>query len=234
MLRLPTLAYNKIMPAKNAIKEYLEGGVYHVYNRGINKQDIFLDEKDYATFLYYLKMYLDNPENLDKSDLYKKNRTARKSFYKQIDLLCYCLMPNHFHLILKQRGERDISEFMRSLIINYSMYFNSIHKRVGPLFQGAYKAVLIKNDNYLLHLSRYIHVNPLAKVGNLSKVIDYPYSSYANYLGKKDTKWVKPGFILDYFEDNKGEDIIAQDSYKDFVEEYEYDSKDIIGDLILE
>lgn len=190
------------MPARNTIKQYEENGFYHVYNRGINKQDIFFDQYDYATFLYYLKLYLSNPEELDKADLKKRNSLPRRNFHESIDLLCYCLMPNHFHLLLKQKGERDISEFVRCFATNYSMFINEKYERVGTLFQGRYKAILVKDDNYLLHLTRYIHMNPLAKGLTLSKLCEYDYSSYADYLRKKDTKWVKLKFILDYFHNN--------------------------------
>ena len=242
MPRSGTLAYNKVMPSKDTIREYKQGGVYHIYNRGINKQNIFLDSRDYSTFLFYLKLYLDNPENLKDFDPQKRKYLNRKNFYKTISLLCFCLMPNHYHLVLRQVGERDISEFMGSVMLNYSMYFNSRHKRVGPLFQGKYRAVLVKNDNYLLHLSRYIHLNPFiknaeenAKVRNLSKeLLDYDYSSYLVYLGKKNIKWVNPEFILNYFEENKDQDMIKESSYQEFIKDYKYGSKEILGDLAIE
>lgn len=116
------------------------------------------------------------------------------------------------------------------------MYFNDRYDRVGTLFQGPYKAVLVKEDNYLLHLSRYIHTNPLelVKGENLDKLIKYPYSSYANYLGKKNTTWVKPEFILDYFKNNKDQYNIDKSSYKEFMEDYKYDSKEILGSITID
>jgi len=228
------------MPSKNTVREYLKNGVYHVYNRGINKQNIFLNDHDYSTFLFYLKLYLDDPEKLKDLDPQKRHYLSRKIFYGKVELLCYCLMPNHFHLILKQKGEKDISEFMRCVTLNYSMCFNDKRKRVGPLFQGKYKAVLVKNDEYLLHLSRYIHLNPFAKVPNLggkNKVADYTYSSCANYLGKKKSSWLQPKLILDYFEENKNDFNIKKSSYERFVEDYEYDiddAKELLEDLVLE
>ena len=230
------------MPSKNTVREYLKNGVYHVYNRGINKQNIFLNDHDYSTFLFYLKLYLDDPEKLKDLDPQKRHYLSRKSFYGKVELLCYCLMSNHFHLILKQKGEKDISEFMRCVTLNYSMCFNDKRKRVGPLFQGKYKAVLVKNDEYLLHLSRYIHLNPFAKVPNLggnlggkNKVADYTYSSCVNYLGKKKSSWLQPKLILDYFEENKDKDItINKSSYKKFMKDYSDESKEILKDLILE
>ena len=229
------------MPSKNLVREFLEGGVYHVYNRGINKQNIFFDEKDYATFLFYIKLYLDDPDKLKDLDPQKKKSLVRRNFYGNINLLCYCLMPNHFHLLVKQEEERDLAEFMRCVLTNYSMYFNKKYNRLGPVFQGTYKAILVKDDAYLLHLSRYIHLNPVSIIYNEfvkgvtpAKLADYPYSSYADYLGNKNTTWVKPSSVLDYFKDNKRQYIISESSYQEFIEDSKYDSKNIIGDLAIE
>lgn len=109
------------MPARNAIKHYSKNGIYHVYNRGVNRQNIFFDKHDYATFLYYLKLYLINPEELDAIDLKKRNSLPRRNFHERIELFCYCLMPNHFHFLLKQKGEKDIAEFMKCIFTNYSI-----------------------------------------------------------------------------------------------------------------
>lgn len=225
------MAYTMTMPSKNTIRQYEEGGIYHIYNRGINKQDIFLGQKDYAMFLFYLKLYLEEPENIKDIDVQKRNYLERRNFRESIDLLLYCLMPNHFHLTVRQKGEKDITDFMRCVTLNYSMYFNKRHNRVGPLFQGKYKAILVKNDEYLLHLSRYTHRNPSAKVPNLG---EYEYSSYQSYLGLKDVKWLKKDLILDYFENHQNDPLLKTKSYKSFVEDLEYDSKEILGALALD
>lgn len=228
------------MPSRNSIKEYRENGVYHIYNRGIDKREIFLDRADYSYFLYLLKIYLLEPELL-KEDLERKGqslhkrRRGEKSFFGKIELLCYCLMPNHFHLLIKQKEEKDITEFTKSLMTSYSMYFNLRYKRQGTLFQGRYKAALVKEDDYLLHLSRYIHMNPMKWKGqSLPKFYEYDYSSYADYLGRRNTKWINTNIVLDYFNENKEDGLIGKSTYKSFVEEYATDSDLILGDLILE
>jgi len=225
------LAYTMFMPSKNSIKQYEEGGIYHVYNRGINKQDIFMDKKDYAMFLFYLKLYLEEPENVKDIDVQKRNYLERRNFCENIDLLLYCLMPNHFHLALKQKGEKDMEHFMRCVTINYSMYFNKRHNRVGPLFQGRYKAVLVENDEYLLHLSRYIHLNPPAKVRNLG---EYEYSSYSAYLGRQDIKWLRKDLILGYFNSQNENQMGITGLYKGFVEDTQFDSREMVGGLALD
>lgn len=223
------------MPSKNSIKQYQENGVYHIYNRGVDKRIIFQEDIDYKYFLHLFKVYLSDPEVIEETLTFDGFSIVRKNFFGKIDLLCYCLMPNHFHLIIKQIGDKDIPDFMKCIMTSYSMYFNRKYKRTGTLFQGRYKAILIKDDNYLLHLSRYIHLNPneLLKKG-LSFLQEYEYSSYINYIGKRNTKWVKPKQILDYFEGNKQSDLIARDDYKNFVETYKHDSSGILGSLTLE
>lgn len=119
---------------------------------------------------------------------------------------------------------------MRSVATRYSSYFNKKYDRVGPLFQGRYKAVLITEDNYLLHLSRYIHLNPLEYTKDLIKA----YSSYADYLDLRKTPWVKPNIILKFFNSSIIPEIKKINSYKDFVENYKKDSSEVLENLTLE
>lgn len=141
------------MPAKNSIKTYVEDTFYHIYNRGVEKRVIFLDDHDYNTFIFYLKLYLSPPG-------FDKKQRIRKTFHNDITLHSFCLMPNHFHLLIHQQKPTDITNFMRALSTSYSMYFNKKYKRVGSLFQGKYRAAVVDNDSYLIALSRYIHHNP--------------------------------------------------------------------------
>jgi len=220
------------MPCKNILKTYQENGIYHVYNRGVEKRVIFMDTQDYKTFLYFLKEYLIHSDDIARENKSYKGRTfARRSFFGRVELLSYCLMPNHFHLLLRQVGEQDMTEFMKCLSTSYSIYFNNRHKRVGGLFQGRYKAILVNNDEYLLHLSRYIHMNSERKGRTF---VEYDWSSYQDYLGLRNTKWVKPEFILGIFNDNMDNEMVGKSAYKDFVEDYAHDSKEILGNLALE
>lgn len=229
------------MPAKNSVKQYLENRIYHVYNRGVEKRIIFQDEGDYIFFMSLLKDYLSKPEKDDvRSDLTqeqitKKTRRERKNFHSRITLLSFCLMPNHFHLLVKQTDCNDLSEFMRCLITAYSIYFNYKYDRIGSLFQGRYKGIHVTDDNYLLHLSRYIHLNPLELLGgNIKNLKDYDFSSYHDYLKLKNTKWVNTKPILDYFLENKKFEIISSRSYQSFVEEYKHSSAEMLGNLTLD
>lgn len=200
------------MPAKNSIKTYIPDSYYHVYNRGVEKRDIFLDAQDFAVFLSYLKTYL-LPKDTQRLQLvassenssYSERATAQKllslnNYSNEIELHSYSLLPNHFHLLIKQVSENSMDQFMQSLSGRYSGYFNRKHKRVGKLFQGVYKAVLVNSDEQLLHLSRYIHLNPV-KFTNLPasrwQETGLP-SSMQDYL-ESPNSWVHTEQILSYF-----------------------------------
>lgn len=150
------------MPAKNSRKPYVESGYYHLYNRGVEKRVIFLDEQDYAVFISYLKEYLspkhedelqkklDDP-NISPKEKDRMLRALRmNNFAEEITLLAYCLMPNHFHFFIKQKSAGAIDKFMNSLGTRYTMYFNKKYKRVGSLYQGVYKAVLVTTEPQFL------------------------------------------------------------------------------------
>ncbi len=179
------------MPAKNSIKLYAENGYYHIYNRGVAKTDIFLNQQDYGVFLSYLKEYLSPPKPLTPKDLSAgRQNYLLNNYHDQVRLLAFCLMPNHFHLLVNQRESHTIESLMRSLSIRFSSYFNKKYARVGHLFQSVYKAILIQSDDYLLWLSRYIHRNPIELLSPGQKLSDYPYSSYRSYLGFSSTRWL--------------------------------------------
>lgn len=213
------------MPQKNSRKEYEPGGFYHVYNRGVEKRTIFVDEADYKTFLGYLKLYLTKP-NLQgqalKDDQGRTVPPSRKpnNYTDVVELHAYCLMPNHFHLLLRQTDEMAMSEFMHSLIMKYVMYFNKKYRRVGSLFQGRYKCVRIESEAQFTYVSKYIHRNPLDILPTgpgpegLRALKQYKYSSYGNYLRLFSQSWIKTEDILIYFSKTN-----PKLSYESFVEE---------------
>ncbi|PIU33191.1 hypothetical protein COY29_00645 [Candidatus Woesebacteria bacterium CG_4_10_14_0_2_um_filter_39_14] len=229
------------MPAKNILKSYIENGYYHIYNRGVEKRIIFQDEQDYRVFLHYLKLYLSPPASLN--DVYKgvsfvnpPRQRPLNNFSQEIILMTYSLIPNHFHLLLKQKSAHAIEKFMRSLGTKYVQYFNKRYQRVGPLFQDTYKAVLVKTDEQLLHLSRYIHLNP-TKDNNksaLRKMLLESYSSYLEYLGKRKTNWIHPEEILSFFKTAQKTDFKDILSYQSFVEDYQQMPEEILGKITLE
>ena len=215
------------MASKNSIKLDVENGYYHVYNRGVEKRNIFEDKQDYGVFLGYLKEYLSPvPDSKSitkvvsiKDTVFNGIPRQPNNYFGQIKLLVYSLIPNHFHFIIQQSQKGSMKKFIHSILLRYSMYFNKRYGRVGPLFQGRYKAVVIDNDSYLLHLSRYIHLNPSEFTDDL---IDSP-SSYADYLKLKNTTWLNTDIILSYFKTKSSTDFKRITTYKHFVEEYKKD-----------
>jgi len=174
------------MPSKYYDRNFKPQYFYHLLNRGAYKNKIFIDNQDYETFLSILEYYLAHPcskffgytKLVDKP--YKNVKVTNLT---TIHLVAYCLMPNHFHLLLKQlptaTDKTNISNLMRRLMITYAMYFQNRHKHEGAIFQGRYKNVIVDTSEQLIYLSRYIHRNPEKLVPKLKQ---YTYSSYPAYI----------------------------------------------------
>lgn len=180
------------MPSKNTVKEFAPNSFYHVYNRGVERRVIFMDDQDYTVFIGLLKKYITG-ENHNKN-----NRHMFTPLSHAVSVIAYCLMPNHFHLLLYQYDITGITQLMRRINTGYAMYFNNKYGREGRLFQGTYKASYINSDAYLHHISRYIHLNPTA-------YDTWPYSSLEYYKGEKTSDWLKTGPILELFNDDRAE-----------------------------
>jgi len=221
------------MPSRNTRKEYRENSFYHVYNRGVEKRTIFQDDQDYAIFLYLLKYFL-SPGQKDiihplvgLQGYQVKRPRPMTTLFGQVELHAFCLMPNHFHLFIRQISDHGMSELMQKIMTTYSMYFNKRYERVGHLFQGRYKAVMVDSGEYLLHLSRYIHENPLELPGMTRPgLVSYPYSSYAYYLREKHAFWLNVDYVLNFFSEKQ--------TYQDFVEDIDINSKNTLGKLVID
>lgn len=228
------------MPARNSIKIYYEDGYYHLYNRGVEKRKIFLDQQDYGVFLGYLKEYL-LPKNekqllerlaiedLSPQEKGKIQKLLRmNNFYGEIKLLAYCLMPNHFHFFIKQKSADSIDKFMNSLGTRYTMYFNKKYNRVGRLYQDVYKAVPVIREPQFIYLSKYIHKQALAIQGVALHEIQP--CSYKEYIGERSTEWIDPSEVLAYFSETNPEF-----SYSSFVKESPDDGEvTMVNDITLE
>jgi putative transposase len=175
------------MPSRNVLKQDVPDSFYHAYARGGNRQQIFKEPADYVKFLRLFARYLSLEEVKSNAGVVYPN------YYNRIELVSFCLMPNHIHLLVYQRQHGVMAELMRSLLTSYSMYFNKKYKRSGPLFESRYKASLISDDTYLQHISRYIHLNP-------RQWEQYEYSSLPYYLQRVSDEWIRPGRITSLFE----------------------------------
>lgn len=193
-----------------------------------------MDKRDYKTFYHFLKSYLDPNQKINEAT----GIPNLMNLSAETKLLAHCLMPNHFHLLVQQTTKDGITKLMKRVMTNYVMYFNKRYNRVGPLFQGIYKAVLIDNDSYLLHLSRYIHRNPIGlrvdPILGINPFVSYPYSSYGDYLGKRSSGWVQPNILLNYFGSDNWPLRRKYRSYQSFVEDNDLHEIDFLGNLCLD
>ncbi len=198
--------------------QFVDNGIYHVFNRGVEKRSIFLDDQDYYRFIHNLfelndeipvlnsRYYFDPKITGLRPGQPRKSREMRECL---VDILVFTLMPNHFHLLLRQRKAGGIAKFMQKVCIGYVMYFNKKYERIGGLFQGRFKAVMAKRDEYFQYLPHYIHLNPLGIKGSkaiaswreaFSFLEKYKWSSLPDYIGKKNFPSVtKRDFVLKSF-----------------------------------
>ncbi len=190
------------MPVRNVNKPNVPEAYYHVYARGASKQKIFCDSADYQFFLNLFDRYLSEEQKVDAVGV------PYPHLYGTIEVLAFCLMQNHFHLLFYQIDGHAMERLMRSLMTSYSRYFNRKYKRSGPVFETRYKASHIGEYGYLMHISRYIHLNP-------SRWRGYRNSSLSAYLGKHtQLEWLQPQRITQLFENDSGR-------YLTFLEDYE-------------
>lgn len=188
------------MPVRNVIKTQVPNSYYHVYTRGNNKQLIFRDENDHCYFYNLVCRYLSNDASHEIGRVYP-------NFGEDIEILSYCIMPNHIHFLIYQKDIPYLEKFMRSLMTSYGMYFNLKYKQSGPVFESRYKATLIDDEVYLLHISRYIHLNP-------RRWKKYEHSSLKYYYRKlHKPDWINTSKILSQFS--------SAEEYLNFVADYE-------------
>lgn len=161
---------------------------YHIYNRGSEKRTIFESSRDYQRFLKTLTYYQIAGQKPKFSHFPSLSVPKLDESKKIIKVAAYCLMPNHFHLLLKQERDFGITQFMSKAINSYTRYYNTKHDRMGPLLQGMFKAVLIESGEQLVHVSRYIHINPTSSL-LVKRPDQYQWSSYLEYIGKDKHKF---------------------------------------------
>jgi putative transposase len=198
------------------------GEYYHIYNRGINKQTIFHDRADYARFLF-LVLYFQSAKTFYNIGRIVSGYIKQRLFLittrdfeeiircRSLELIAFCIMPNHFHLIIKEGGEGNVAKYMHRVLGGYSRYYNAKYKTSGHLFQSEYKSVLIENNTQLLYLTAYIHRNPRVLPEWYKKEAEYEWSSYQDYIGvSRYADLLEQRIILDQFD--------SKEKYYEFVE----------------
>jgi putative transposase len=202
---------------------FQNGRYYHIYNRGVDKREVFSDEKDYLRFLRSMREFNNNLGDVQRDYIKRAGpkpdfgRLDPKSdfgypksdFKPLVEFICFCLNPNHYHFLLKQLKKNGITDFMRKLGTGYTNYFNTKHKRSGSLFQGKYKCVPVKTDRQWLYVSAYINGN--AEIHGIAKAEKWFFSSYSDYLGKRNGTLCRKQAILKEF--------ASINDYRDYVNE---------------
>jgi len=173
---------------------------YHIYNRGVNRSNIFFENRNYYFFLDKVKKYL----------------------LHCTDIIAYCLMPNHFHLLLLVQKEEKIVTALKNFFLSYSKSLNKEMGRSGPLFEGRFRSKLVPDDDYLLHLTRYIHLNPV-RANLVNKPEEWKFSSYQDYLSPNKITFANKNIILKQVED-----------YQQFVKNNQKFDKEKLANLLFE
>lgn len=201
-------------------KELAENEYYHIYNRGTEKRKIFLDEDDYLRF--YVSMHLlryDRTDLMDRWRDYCKSRFANLEEFRRLNLrnkkklveiVSYCLNPNHYHIQLKQVAEKGIEKFMQKLGTSYTMHFNKKYDRNGALLQGRFKSTHIDNIGLLLRLCVYVSCN--SEVHGIARAADYRWCSFPEYMGKRKSDLCSKKVIVDHFRSKKDFNDFAKEN----------------------
>lgn len=195
------MPFRRIFLAKNQI--------YHLFNRGAGKQIIFREKRDYARALEVMGYYQYAKPDLRFSYYDRLQKEEKDGFLeelkrkgeKQIEFLTYCLIPNHYHLVAKELEDNGIINFMHNYQESYAKYYNAKYKRKGAMFESNFKAVRIETDEQFLHVCRYVHLNPYTTylVKKITELEDYTWSSFPDYLGKREPFLTSIGFLMGFF-----------------------------------
>ncbi|MBX4192457.1 transposase [Candidatus Parcubacteria bacterium] len=193
--------------------------LYHLCNRGVEKRNIFLDDQDRKRFIQGLQLFndtrsIDNMRRLLETPDVRLRKSNKIELSPLVDIHAWCVMKNHYHLLVSEKEIGSLTKFLRKLNIGYAKYFNERYRRSGTLFQGRTKRIHIHNDKQLLHIINYIHLNPLDyltgaenwrqyKIKNTSDALkhieSYPWSSYSDYSGTKNFGFTNTSFYKDIY-----------------------------------
>jgi REP element-mobilizing transposase RayT len=168
---------------------HISGQYYHIYNRGVEKRDIFVCDENYRFLLRRIRELLPN---------------------YPVTFIAYCLMPNHYHFLVRAEKDGGVGPFLQRLFNSYTQAFNRQEKRSGTLFESRAKSVLIDRNSYLFHIARYIHLNPV-RAGLTQRPEDWAYSNYLEFIGLRKGSLYESAFVREQFG--------TPDEYRKFVED---------------
>lgn len=204
---------DKVRLMSRRINQIFPEEIYHVFNRSVAKQPIFLEARDYQRFLGAVNFYRFISSGIRFSYFNRFGKELQNEFMsklekkdkKQVSIISFCLMTNHFHFLLKGITDRGVQKFAANVQNSYAKYFNTKRNRSGALFQEMFKAVRIETDEQLVHTSRYIHLNPFSSslVDRIEDLKIYPWSSLSHYLGLGNIDFIERGYLEDFFSSKK-------------------------------
>jgi putative transposase len=213
---LGTFCYYLMMPYRKV--QFAPNEYYHLVNRGVGKKVLFKDKRDYSRFLFLILhlQYADTPRNISRHITYFVqhqvfNINTEVLGNRLVELTAFTLMPNHFHLVVRELGDSNVSDYMQRVLNAYAKYFNTKYKVTGHLFEGPFRAVHVEDNDQLLYVSAYVHRNPIEIANWKSRAHKYPWSSYQDYIGHN--RWggiLQRDIILDQFE--------SPSEYKNYIE----------------
>lgn len=205
--------------ATNRALVFARSEIYHVFNRGVERRPIFTNKREYERMKELMRYYRFANVPMRYSQLITLPKKKQKQVWDRLKtrdnyeviLIAYVLMPNHFHIVLKQISDQGVSRFLSNISNSFTKYFNTKYQRPGPLLQGPFKAIRVETDEQLLHLTRYVHLNPVASFLIEPKELDdYPWSSLPEYLNPQDKEFLcDTTFIGNFFP--------SKDRYRAFV-----------------
>lgn len=231
---------NHIMAARTTA--FANDEFYHLYNRGVDKRNIFLDDHDHWRFFQSMTEFnvVEPIGSIYEKTIADKSfgRQASKTTFKPqplVNFIAYCLNPNHYHFIIEQKTDSGIKKFMHRLGTGYSKYFNHKYKRSGALFQGKFKSIHIDSNEYLLHLSVYVNLNNRLHLDGDSKLgrqaSKFAWSSWDEYCGRNNLNFCRRDIVLDQFKNQEEYEEFAEKILPDISEKKKTD-KELAASLI--
>ena len=198
---------------------------YHIYNRGVDKRNIFGDDRDYERFILSMILMNDEQEglmirwrnyaashkNASIDEFLRSNLSERK---KLVEIIAYCCNPNHFHFVFKQLRDKGIEKFIQRISTGYTMYFNKRYHRSGVLFQGKFKSSHLKSEGSLLRMAVYVSCN--SEIHKIREAKNYPWCSFPHHIGKTSNTFVNDKEFKEEFKNTKDLEEYAKENIKDF------------------